>query len=326
MWKKILLILLLVIVMAAGAALAFLHLHQPAQVAASSIRVPMTPQRIARGKYIFENLADCGGCHSQRDFTRVGAPIVPSGQGRGTLLSDFLHGLPGTVVAPNITNDPETGLGKWTDGEKIRAIRDGVDNTGRALFPMMPYLGYRKMSDEDVQSVVAYMNSLPPVKNPLPRTRLDFPVGLFIKFVPQPAGAVPQPDRANKVKYGEYLVGLGGCGDCHTPIEKGQPVAAKTLAGGRVFASTSGTVVSANITPDMATGIGKWSEEYFRKKIYDYREYAAQGPPPLAGPQAFTLMPWLGLSQLQPEDLGAIYAFLRTVKPVHNPVETHPAQ
>jgi mono/diheme cytochrome c family protein len=326
MWKKILLILLLVIVMAAGAALAFLHLHQPAQVAASSIRVPMTPQRIARGKYIFENLADCGGCHSQRDFTRVGAPIVPSVQGRGTLLSDFLHGLPGTVVAPNITNDPETGLGKWTDGEKIRAIRDGVDNTGRALFPMMPYLGYRKMSDEDVQSVVAYMNSLPPVKNPLPRTRLDFPVGLFIKFVPQPAGAVPQPDRANKVKYGEYLVGLGGCGDCHTPIEKGQPVAAKTLAGGRVFASTSGTVVSANITPDMATGIGKWSEEYFRKKIYDYREYAAQGPPPLAGPQAFTLMPWLGLSQLQPEDLGAIYAFLRTVKPVHNPVETHPAQ
>jgi mono/diheme cytochrome c family protein len=286
----------------------------------------MTPQRIARGKYIFENLADCGGCHSQRDFTRVGAPIVPSGQGRGNLLSDFLHGLPGTVVAPNITNDPETGLGKWTDGEKIRAIRDGVDNTGRALFPMMPYLGYRKMSDEDVQSVVAYMNSLPPVKNPLPRTRLDFPVGLFIKFVPQPAGAVPQPDRANKVKYGEYLVGLGGCGDCHTPIEKGQPVAAKTLAGGRVFASTSGTVVSANITPDMATGIGKWSEEYFRKKIYDYREYAAQGPPPLAGPQAFTLMPWLGLSQLQPEDLGAIYAFLRTVKPVHNPVETHPAQ
>lgn len=159
MWKKILLILTLVVVLAAAGGLAFLYLHQPAQVAASSIRVPMTPERIARGKYIFEDLADCGGCHSQRDFTRVAAPEVPSGAGRGNILSQVLHGLPGTIVAPNLTPDPETGLGRWTDGEKIRAIRDGVDITGRALFPMMPYPGYRSMSDEDVQAVVAYMNS-----------------------------------------------------------------------------------------------------------------------------------------------------------------------
>src|SRR5271157_160857 len=281
MWKKIVLILLLVIVLVAGGALSYLYLHQPAQVAAASIRVPMTPERIARGKYIFETLADCGGCHSQRDFTRVGGPIVPSGQGRGNVLSDVVKGLPGTVVAPNITNDPETGLGKWTDGEKIRAIRDGVDNTGRALFPMMGYPGYRKMSDEDVQSLVAYMNTLAPIKNPMPQTKLDFPVGLFIKFVPQPAGSVPPPDRAGKVKYGEYLVTLGGCADCHTPIEKGQPMAGKTLAGGRVFATNFGTVVTANITPDIETGIGKWSEEFFQKKIYVYKEYAANGPPPL---------------------------------------------
>lgn len=326
MWKRIVLILLLVIVLVAGGALGFLYLHQPAQVAASSVKVPMTPERLARGKFIFENLADCGGCHSQRDFTRVAGPEVPSGQGHGNVLSSLLPELPGTVVAPNLTSDAETGLGKWTDGEKIRAIRDGVDNTGRALFPMMPYPDYRRMSDEDVQSVVAYMNSLPPIRNPLPPTKLNFPVGLFIKFVPQPAGSVPPPDRGDKVKYGEYLVSLGGCGDCHTPIERGQPVVAKTLAGGRVFATTSGKVVSGNITPDLETGIGKWSEEYFEKKIYDYRDYAVNGPPPLAGPQAFTLMPWLGLSQLPPEDLGAIYAFLRTVKPVHNPVETHPKQ
>lgn len=326
MWKKILLILALVVVLVAAGALSFLYLHQPAQVAAASIRVPMTPERIARGKYIFEDVADCGGCHSQRDFTRVGAPEVPGGAGRGNVLSEVVHGLPGTIVAPNLTPDPETGLGKWTDGEKIRAIRDGVDNTGRALFPMMPYPGFRSMSDDDVRAVVAYMDSLPPIHNPLPRTRLDFPVGLFIKFVPQPASLVAPPDRADKVKYGEYLVTIGGCGDCHTPIEKGQPVVAKTLAGGREFATSFGTVVTANITPDMDTGIGKWSEEYFEKKIYDYRDYALHGSPPLAGPQAFTLMPWLGLSQLPHEDLAAIYAYLRTVKPVHNAVETHPKQ
>jgi mono/diheme cytochrome c family protein len=326
MWKKILLILALVVVLAAASALAFLYLHQPAQVAASSIRVPMTADRIARGRYIFEDLGDCGGCHSQRDFTRVAAPEVPGGAGRGNVLSDLLHGLPGTIVAPNLTPDPETGLGKWTDGEKIRAIRDGVDNTGRALFPMMPYPDYRSMSDEDVQAVVAYLDSLPPIHNPLPTTKLDFPVGLFIKFVPQPAGTVGPPDRADKVKYGDYLVTIGGCGDCHTPIEKGQPVVAKTLAGGREFATSFGTVVSDNITPDMETGIGKWSEEYFEKKIYDYRDYALHGSPPLAGPQAFTLMPWLGLSQIPQEDLSAIYAYLRTVKPVYNAVETHPKQ
>lgn len=324
MLKKIILILLAIVIVAAAGGAGFLYLHQPAQVAPSSIKVPMTPERISRGKYIFENLADCDGCHSQRDFTKVGGPVVQSGRGRGNELSAIVKGLPGTVVAPNITPDPETGIGKWTDGEKIRAIRDGVDNTGRALFPMMPYPSFRKMSDDDVQSVVAYMNTLAPLRNSLPVTKLDFPVGLFIKFVPEPAGNVPPPERTDRVKYGEYLVTMGGCGDCHTPLEKGQPVAAKAFAGGRVFDTSMGTVFSANITPDLETGIGKWSEDFFRKKFYDYREYAASGPPPLPGPQAFTLMPWLSLSQLPPDELDAMYAWLRTVKPVRNYVDIHP--
>lgn len=324
MFKKVLLILFLVLVVAAGGGAAFLYLRQPEQVPASSIKVAMTPERIARGKFLFENLANCDGCHSQRDYSRVGGPVVPSGRGGGDEMSAWVSGLPGTVVAPNLTPDPETGLGKWTDGEKIRAIRDGVDNTGRALFPLMPYPNFKKMSDEDVQSVVAYMDSLAPIRNPLPVTKLNFPVGLFIKFAPAPAGNVAPPDRSDRLKYGEYLAELGGCGACHTPIEKGQPVASKTLAGGRSFVTNYGTVLSSNITPDMETGIGKWSEEFFKKKIYDYREYALNGPPPLKGPEAFTLMPYLELSQLPPEDLGAMYTWLRTVKPVKNHVEVHP--
>jgi mono/diheme cytochrome c family protein len=324
MWKKVLLLLLLVIVGVPAGGLAYLYLRKPAQAPPSAIRVAMTPERIARGKFLFQTISDCDGCHSERDFTRVGGPVVESGRGRGNILSALMNGLPGTVVAPNITPDPETGIGKWTDGEKIRAIREGVDRDGRALFPMMPYAGYRNMSDEDVESVVAYLNCLSPVKNPLPPTQLAFPVPLFIKSVPQPAGSVPPPVRSDKMKYGQYLVSLGGCVDCHTPTQKGQPIPGKELAGGQVFATNVGTVVSANITPDLETGIGKWSEEFFFKKFYDYREYAAGGAPKAAGPEAFTLMPWLAFSQLPPEDLGAIYAFLRTMKPVHNPVETHP--
>jgi hypothetical protein len=226
------------------------------------------------------------------------------------------------LVAPNITPDRETGIGNWTDGEKIRAIREGVDRDGRALIPAMPYPHFRNMSDEDVESVVAYLDSLSPVKNPLPPTHLAFPISLLIKGVPQPAGSVPPPDRADKLKYGQYLVTLADCVGCHTPRQKfGQPIPGMEFAGGGVAATSLGTVVSANITPDLETGIGKWSEEYFLKKFYDYKEYAAGGAPKT---EAFTVMPWLAFSQLPPEDLGAIYAFLRTFKPVHHPVETHP--
>jgi len=324
MWKRVLLWVVVCVIVIAGCGAAWLLLRKPAQVAAAEIKVPMTPERIARGRYIFENLADCEGCHSQRDFSRVGGPEVASGRGRGNVLSDLIQGLPGTVVAANITPDPETGIGKWTDGEKIRSIRDGVDRDGRALFAMMPYTEYRKMSDEDVQAVVAYLDSLPPVHNPLPVTKLNFPVNVFMKFAPQPAGSVPPPDRADTLKYGEYLATIGGCADCHTPMQKGQPIPGMEFAGGQPFVTNLGTVVTANITPDLDTGIGKWSEDFFLQKFGEYKAFAEQGPPPLPGPQAFTLMPWLAMSRLDAGDLKAIYAFLRTVKPVRHYVERHP--
>jgi hypothetical protein len=112
------------------------------------------------------------------------------------------------------------------------------------------------MSDDDVQAVVAYLNSLPPVKHALPKTQLAFPVGLMIKSAPQPAGTVPAPDRSDRMKFGAYLVALGRCADCPTPSEKGQPIAGKEFAGGTIFDTTVGKAVSANITPDVETGIG----------------------------------------------------------------------
>lgn len=325
MLKKVLIAVVAVIVLVPSAGLAWLYLRKPAVAPPADIHVAMTPERIARGKFLFEDLCDCRGCHSERDFTRFGGPDVPGRTGAGHVLSAFLEGLPGTVVAANLTPDRHSGLGQWTDGEKIRAIREGIDKHGRPLFAMMPYTSYRKMSDDDVQSLVAYLDTLAPVDNPLPETRLSFPVNLFMKGVPQPAGHVPPPSRSDRRAYGEYLVAMAGCADCHTQLKRGQPDEAMAFAGGRVFATTAGTVVSANITPDLETGIGKWSEEYFKKKIYDYKDYAEHGPPQITDRKSFTLMPWLGFSQLPPEDLGAIYTYLRTLKPVHNAVETHPA-
>ena len=324
MFKRILLGVVLILVAVPAAGIGYLYFRSPAMSPAASIKVPMTPERIARGKMLFETVMDCDGCHSERDFTRIGGPVIISGRGRGVVLSSFIQGLPGVVAPSNITPDPETGLGTWTDGEKIRAIREGVGRDGRALFPMMPYTSYRHMSDEDVESLVAYLNTLPPVRNPVPRTSLNFPVNLFIKSAPKPVGSVPPPDRTDRLQYGEYLTVLAGCGQCHTPAEKGRPIAGKEFAGGEVFASTFGTVRSANITPDLETGIGKWSEDFFLKKFADYLDYDRNGPPKASGPEQFTVMPWLTFSRMQPEDLRAIYTYLRTLKPVKNYVEMHP--
>lgn len=230
------------------------------------------------------------------------------------------------MVASNITPDPETGIGSWTDGEKIRAIREGMDKNGNALFPMMPYTAYRFMSDADVGAVVAYLNTLAPVHHRLPKTSLEFPVNLLVKFAPRPTGHVPSPAIADPLRYGKYLVTFAGCGECHTPRDKNhRPLPGMDFAGGEVLATKAGIVLTANITPDMDTGIGKWSPELFQKKIYEYKEYAEHGSPPLAGPRAFTMMPWLAFSGLTAEDISAIHAFLRSVKPVQHSLETHPA-
>ena len=180
---KIIGIISLGLVVVAGGVAGFLFLRKPAMQPARDIRIEATPERLARGEYIFK-LADCDGCHTPRDFSRFGGPAIAGRRGAGTVFpAEF--GLPGVVAPPNITPDVETGIGSWTDGEKIRAIREGVDKNGRALFPMMPYQNFRHMSDEDVYSLVAYLNSLAPVRNAVPPTKLKFPVSQLIKSAAQ---------------------------------------------------------------------------------------------------------------------------------------------
>jgi mono/diheme cytochrome c family protein len=274
-----------------------------------------TPARVERGRYLFENLADCNGCHSERDYRRLGGPVVPGGCGKGAVIRAG-EGAPGFIVAPNITPDPETGLGRWTDGEKIRAIREGVGRDGRALFPFMPYVNYRSISDRDVQSLVANLNSLPPIRNPLPRSRINPLVLAYVRIWPQPAGTVVEPDRSDALRYGEYLATMASCVDCHSPLKRGRPVEGQLFAGGRSFGVGHPRIRSPNITPDAASGIGKWSEQDFLDRFYFYKRYVNGGGPPI-GPAGFSPMPWLGLSQLAPEDLRAIYAYLRSQRAIH---------
>ena len=270
-----------------------------------------TPERLMRGKYLAENVSPCMDCHSPREWTKHDAPIPTGMEGAGADMS-FLKGLPGRVVAPNITPDPETGTGNWSDDALARAIREGIGHDGRTLFPMMPYENFRHYSDEDLASIVVYLRSLPAVRNVLPRTEIIFPVKYLIRSVPQPiTEPVPAPDLSSPVKRGAFLVTVAGCGDCHTPQDKGQAIAGLNLGGGAIFEGPWGRVASANLTPD-ASGIPYYDEALFLQAIRT--GYVKARP-------LNQIMPWHIYRNMTDEDLKAIFAYLKTVTPVKHVVD-----
>jgi hypothetical protein len=143
-----------------------------------------TPQRLERGRYIATALSGCIYCHSPHEWAAPGTPIVAGMEGAGEV--EPYADLPGKIVAPNLTPDPETGAGTWSDDQLARAIREGVGHDGRALFPLMPYGRFRDMSDEDLASVVVYLRSLRAVRHELPETEIIFPVKYLIRNAPEP--------------------------------------------------------------------------------------------------------------------------------------------
>lgn len=210
-----------------------------------------TPERLARGEYLVRNVTDCMGCHAEHDWTAHDAPMLPKTLGAGQDMN-MLKGFPGKVYAPNITTDGETGAGGWSDDQLARAIREGVSHDGRALFPFMPYLDFRIMSDEDLASVIVYLRSLPPVHKQQLTTELIFPVRYLIRNLPEPLDApVPEPDVSTREKCGKYLMTIAGCADCHTPQDThGQPLSGLDFGGGFILDGPWGRVASTNITPD----------------------------------------------------------------------------
>lgn len=274
----------------------------------TSEKFEITPERIAHGRDIV-HLAGCEECHTPRDWTKHGAPPVPGMEAAGQELP--LPGLPGHVVAPNLTPDVATGAGSWTDDEMARSIREGITHDGHAMFPLMPYSEYRAMSDEDVASVVVYFRSLPAVHNSLPRTKINFPVNYLIRSSPQPlTTAVVAPNSSNLVERGRYLAKIG-CG-CHTPTDNGTPLRGLEFAGGEVLDGPWGNVASANITPD-ATGV----------RYYDNEDafLAAVRTGYVGARSLSSIMPYGDFQYVPEEDLKAIFAFLKTVQPVRHIVD-----
>jgi mono/diheme cytochrome c family protein len=280
-----------------------------------AFKVEKTPEQLERGAYLVEHVSVCTDCHSERDFSRFSAPIKDGTLGKGG--TNFGHelGLPGEVIAPNIT---PYKLSSWSDGEIVRAITSGVTPEGRALFPLMPYQGFAQMCESDLLSVVTYLRKLSPVKNDPPRTELDFPLNLIVRTLPKPAPIVKDcPDANDSAAYGKYLATLASCADCHSKRNGPDLVPGKEFAGGNTFPLPGGTkITSANLTPDIDTGIGSWSKEMFINRFKPYRN--PENLHRVEPGERQTIMPWSQYAGMSDRDLGAIYDYLRTQKPVRS--------
>ena len=323
--KRFFLGTLLALVLATAGLLAWLALRKPAMRPPSTEKIEATPERLARGTYLVDHVVDCIACHSDFHGDRFAIPIKAGTEGQGGFPFDKKLGVPGVVQAQNITQDEETGIGAWTDGEIVRAIREGVNRKGEALFPMMPYKAFREMSDEDVRSVVVYLRTIPPVRHKVAKRKLDFPVNLLVKFEPKPlAGPVSAPDATDTLAYGRYLVTIAGCQECHTPHDdKGGLVPGMDFAGGWLLAGPWGRVVSANITPDPDTYMGQASREEFIGRFKSFEGLGGENAP-VAPRGKNTVMAWPRYAGMTEADLGAIYEYLKTVKPIKNKVDPFP--
>ena len=212
------------------------------------------PDLIARGTYLAA-AADCVACHT--DPAHGGQPYA----GGRALATPF-----GTFYSPNITPDPGTGIGRWSDEQFLRALRDGVRPDGANYFPVFPYPSFTKITDEDALAIKAYLFSLPAVRQANRAHDVSFPFSWrflqdgwkLLFFTPGPFR--PAPDRSEANNRGAYLVtALAHCGECHTPRNWFGATEPDRFLAGNPHGPVGKPV--PNITPDPQTGIGDWTEE-----------------------------------------------------------------
>jgi mono/diheme cytochrome c family protein len=284
----------------------------PKTRATTGRKFDVTDTRLARGKYLVEGPAACFHCHTEHDLSTPDYPSVQAKKGAGWVMP-----IPelNNIAARNITPDPETGLGNWTDDEIARAIREGVSRDGTALFPVMPYLDFASMDDEDVASVVVYLRSIPAVRNVVPVRQLPFPLEYITRTIPKPVSQ-PQPSHpsATPEDRGKYLVTIASCGGCHTPAdERGAPMTALAFGGGGKFEDPGNDMkplFSMNITQD-PSGIAHYDESLFIQVLHSGQ---------ITGRLLSHIMPFEFFRNITDDDLRDMWAYLKSQPPVKHRV------
>ncbi len=300
---------LLTLLLLPGCFLAGPHMRPP-----SSEVIERTPARVERGRYLVDNVCACLFCHSQHDWTKYTAPVIKGGEGSGGVCLTYEHDVLGRVCTQNLTPHPD-GLATWSDGEVMRAIREGVSRDGRPLLPWMPYHYYRDMSDDDARAVVAYLRTLPPMPGKR-ESHLDFPLNVLMNTAPEPLPG-PIADPKTDDERGAYLVRMAACDFCHTRQPRGKRDVGCDFAGGFTLIGPWGRVTSPNITPHV-TGLGRYTRDEFIARVHSWADFDEQSAP--APPSGPTVMPWTHFAGMTDEDLGVIYDWLMKQKPIENVV------
>lgn len=281
--------------------------------AVPDLQVTLDSALIERGRYLAYGPAHCAHCHapiSEMERVEAGEEVALTG-------GFNMEIPPGTFSAPNITPDPETGIGNLSDGELYRMLRYNVNHRGQACVDFMPFVN---MAEDDIHALIAFLRSQEPVKAESKTTELSF-LGKMVYALGAIKPGVPDEDVPEKVEpkvnkeYGRYLAyAVANCRGCHTnrDMKTGKYIG-EEYAGGLAFKDnlTAGyTFVSPNLTPDKETGImAEWDEETFVNRMQAGRVHA-NSP-----------MPWGSFAQTSEDDLRAIYRYLMSLEPIHNEVE-----
>ena len=222
----------------------------------SSPKLPehMPEPDVMRGRYVFR-MGGCASCHTDH---KKGSKLLAGGLQIKTQY--------GVFVVPNITPDKDTGIGRWTDADFIRAMTQGLSPDGRHYYPAFPYTSYTRMTLLDLRDMWAYLKTIKPVRKTVALHQLKFPydlrpgVGIWKVFFFTPGRYRPDTKKSRQWNRGAYIVnGAAHCGECHTPRNfAGARDDSRTMAGNAEGADGD---VAPNITPHKKDGIGEWSKD-----------------------------------------------------------------
>ncbi len=279
---------------------------------------PRDAQTVARGEYLYQQAMLCWTCHGSKGSLDKNEPQAG---GKEFDLRKIGPGF-GIVWSSNLTPDVETGIGAASDGDVVRAIREGIDQRGHLIFPVMAYQFYHGLSDDDALAIVAYLRTLAPVRRAVRARELSFVARALIAFKmikPEEAVTIPivAPPRDATIEYGRYVTWhASGCAECHAPRfpDNGQLDRTRLMGGGLFRITEAGFATTApNLTPDDATGLGRWTEAQFLGAV-------RTGVRP-NGAVMLPFMPWPTYASWRDEDLHAVWLYLRSVKPVSHAVQ-----
>lgn len=286
------------------------YIASPASAPAEDLTAPTDEASIAEGKYLATHVYACLACHSELDEEVPGEPLVAGRLGSGRIFPVDPYG--GSILKPpNLT---PYNLKDWTDGEIVRAMREGVTKDGEPIFPMMPYTVYAKiMPKEQALKIVAYLRTLEPIENDVGDSEVPFPISMFVRAAPAPVESEPPAVPAEGAARGEWLAKAMVCAECHTSVdEQRQPIPGMDYAGGVRFTHGEQVIKTPNITQHEGTGIGVYSEEEIANAVF--RGKARDG-------RDLYIMPWTWYAGLTPEDQALLAAKVKTFTAVEHKVE-----